>query len=457
MTAPTLYWMRRDFRLADNPALAAINGRIIPVFIADEQVQSLGAAPKFRLGRAISSFQNRLKGKGGTLILRRGAALKVLQDLIAETGASRVVWNRLYDPDSIKRDARVKAVLKTQNVTAESFNAHLLFEPWEVQTGQGGPYRVYSPFWRSVRGRSVAAPAPTPRAEWAKNLPASEDISDWGFETAMRRGADVVGHHLLLGEVAAKARLGRFLDEKVDRYKADRDLLDQDACSNLSEPLAYGEIGPRQIWQAGWRAMEDGAAGGEHFLKELVWREFAYHLMYHTPHILTRNWREEWDGFDWHEAGEAATRWQRGQTGVDVIDAAMRELYVTGRMHNRARMLVASYLTKHLMVDWRVGQQWFADTLVDWDPAANAMGWQWVAGSGPDAAPFFRIFNPETQAEKFDAKAGYRNYWLRGEGAEEFTRAAPLSWPPRDDNMAPMVTLPEGRTRALAAYKALKS
>jgi deoxyribodipyrimidine photo-lyase len=199
----------------------------------------------------------------------------------------------------------------------------------------------------------------------------------------------------------------------------------------------------------------EGGKGAEHFLKELVWREFAYHLMFHSPEILSGNWRPDWDGFPWQGDGEAAERWRYGETGVEIVDAAMRELYVTGRMHNRARMLVASYLTKHLMVDWRIGRDWFAETLVDWDPASNAMGWQWVAGSGPDAAPFFRIFNPDTQAEKFDRKAVYRTHWLHGAGARDFAAAIPRSRTIRN-RLCPMITLSEGRERALAAYKALK-
>ena len=455
--APVLYWMRRDFRLSDNPALFAAQTRpVIPVFICDETVTGLGAAPRFRLSRAIAEFGDRLAGQGGRLILRRGDALAVLRALAAETGAGAVMWNRLYDPAARARDTRVKSALRAQGLRVESHNAHLLFEPWTVETGSGGPYRVYSPFWRAVRGRDVAAPLPAPDLTWPAMWPASDALSDWRFEAGMARGAAVVAGHLSVGAVAAEARLATFIEDKARAYAGDRDRLDRDGTSGLSEPLAYGEISPRRCWQAGFEAMQRGVAGAETFLKELVWREFASHLMFHFPTLAEQSWRREWHRFPWRGDSAEAERWRRGQTGVDVIDAAMRELYVTGRMHNRARMLVASYLTKHLMTDWRVGLDWFAETLTDWDPASNAMGWQWVAGSGPDAAPFFRIFNPETQAAKFDPEGRYRQHWLRGAGARQFGVAAPPGWRP-DPLRPPMIGLAEGRARALAAYRALRA
>ena len=455
---PILYWMRRDFRLADNPALSACAGRVvIPVVIRDDSVRALGAASAFRWGRAVEGFCKSLGPPGGAVVCRTGDALAVLRDLIRETGARRVVWNRLYDPGARARDSALKRALSDDGIDVESYNAHLLFEPWTVQTGAGGYYRVYSPFWRAVRARPVPAPLPVPHLTFPQTWPQGERLADWALERAMQRGAAVVGPHALCGERAARDRLDGFLAARVADYREDRDFLDRAATSGLSEPLAYGEISARTCWHHGWRAMEgSGGKGAEHFLKELVWREFAYHLMFHSPQILTGNWRPEWDAFPWSGSAEAATRWQRGQTGVEIVDAAMRELYVTGRMHNRARMLVASYLTKHLMVDWRIGRDWFAETLVDWDPASNAMGWQWVAGSGPDAAPFFRIFNPETQAAKFDPKGRYRDHWLMGAGAQQFAAAIPRSWAVRDAP-APMIGLAEGRMRALSAYKALKA
>ncbi|MDD7972623.1 cryptochrome/photolyase family protein [Roseinatronobacter alkalisoli] len=462
--SPVIWWVRRDLRLADNPVLhaAASSDRpVIALFICDPLVEGLGAAPKWRLGLGVARFARCLDDMGSKLILRRGDALTVLQQLIAQIGATAVWWGRQYDPDQVARDKKVKAALRDSGVDAQSFSGHLLFEPWQVQTGQGTFYQVYSPFWRAVKDLDVAPHLPAPEclrapAQW----PDSDSLADWGLGRAMNRGADVVHPHLHIGEDAARTRLAYFIDRNVADYQDQREFLDQDACSGLSENLTYGEISPGALWRAGQHALDAGKAGAAHFLKEIVWREFAYHLIFHTPHIVSRNWRDGWDSFPWSNDGTGVLRWKQGRTGIDVIDAAMRELYVTGRMHNRARMLVASYLTKHMLTHWRVGQDWFAQCLVDWDPAANAMGWQWVAGSGPDAAPYFRIFNPDTQARKFDPEGRYRRKWLAEisasapETAQAFFRACPRSWQlsPQMARPNPLVDLAEGRKIALQAY-----
>ncbi|MGY6703149.1 cryptochrome/photolyase family protein [Roseinatronobacter sp.] len=464
-SSPVIWWVRRDLRLADNPVLhaAVSSGRpVIAVFICDSVVENLGAAPKWRLGLGLEAFAQRLEDIGSRLIFRKGDALTVLRDLVAQTGATSVWWGRQYDPDQIARDKDVKAALADTGCDARSYAGHVLFEPWQVQTGQGKFYQVYSPFWRAVKDMDVAARQPAPKSlRKPERWPESDRLADWTFGRGMNRGADVVLPYLHIGEDAAQARLAQFIERNVGQYKDLRDMLDRDVCSGLSENLTYGEISPVAIWHAGQHALDAGKPGAEHFLKELVWREFAYHLVYHTPHIISRNWREGWDSFAWQDAGDDVLRWKQGRTGIDVVDAAMRELYVTGRMHNRARMLVASYLTKHMLTHWRVGQDWFAECLVDWDPAANAMGWQWVAGSGPDAAPYFRIFNPDTQAEKFDPAAHYRKAWLAElsesppQSAMSFFDACPRSWglSPRDARPAPIVALADGRKRALAAYE----
>jgi deoxyribodipyrimidine photo-lyase len=266
-----------------------------------------------------------------------------------------------------------------------------------------------------------------------------------------------------VGEEAARGRLGSFIANSIEDYKARRDFPGEESTSRLSENLAWGEISPATLWHAGMRAMHEGAKGAEHFLKEVVWREFAYHLIYHTPHIVEENWREGWDSFPWNEDERVkeVRDWKHGRTGIKFVDAAMREMYVTGTMHNRSRMIVASYLTKHLMCHWRIGKEWFEDCLIDWDPASNAMGWQWTAGSGPDAAPYFRVFNPETQLEKFDGDGVYQKRWLAegqsnpSETALSYFDAVPKSWnlSPKDDYPKPVVALDEGRKRALEAYE----
>lgn len=463
---PVIWWVRRDLRLADNPALQEAlrrGGPVIPVYIHDEIDAGLGAAAKWRLGLGLTEFAKALKEKGARLIVRRGTALPVLETLLAETGARGVVWNRLYDAGARARDEAVKTALRSQGVAAESHGGHLLFEPWTVETGQGGYYRVYTPFWKAVRDRDPGAPAAAPaRLPAPSRWPECLDVDDLAMGALMRRGAAVVAAHVCVGEARARDRLDRFIEDKVGDYKKLRDEPAADGTSRLSENLAWGEIGPRTIWAAGWQALQDGKPGAETFLKELVWREFAYHLLYHSPEIATRNWRSDWDNFPWQGESTLADRWRQGRTGVPFVDAGLREMYVTGTMHNRARMVVASYLTKHMLTDWRVGLDWFADCLIDWDPASNAMGWQWVAGSGPDAAPYFRIFNPETQADKFDKSGRYRAKFIAemnkapGPEALAYFDAIPRAWAlsPAMAYPAPVVGLAEGRARALEAYAA---
>jgi deoxyribodipyrimidine photo-lyase len=405
----------------------------------------------------LADFSQRLKGLGSRMIFRRGPALDVLQAVMAETGAAGVHWSRLYDPASIARDKAVKAAV----VGAVSHPGHLLHEPHTVETGTGGFYKVFTPYWRAVQGRDVPAALPAPKALRAPDVwPASDDLADWRLGAAMRRGAEVVLPYQRVGEEAAFARLQWFLRGPVDDYVRARDMCAEDGTSSLSQNLALGEIGPRTVWHGGMQAWLEGRRGAETFCKEVVWREFAYHLMFHTPHITSENWKPEWDKFPWRGENADAERWKQGLTGEPFVDAAMREMYVTGTMHNRGRMIVASYLTKHLMTNWRVGLRWFEECLTDWDPASNAMGWQWAAGSGPDAAPYFRIFNPATQAEKFDPGALYRKRFIAelskapGPQAMSYFNAVPRKWAldPAKPYPMPLVDLGEGRARALKAY-----
>ncbi|OCX63184.1 deoxyribodipyrimidine photolyase [Thioclava sp. SK-1] len=467
--APVILWLRRDFRFHDHRAMMAAHetgAPVIALFICDAQIEGLGAAPKWRLGLAIEAFAKALSERGGRLILRRGNALRVLQEMISVTGAVAVHWSRAYDEEAIARDTEVKSALKAQGIEAVSHAGHLLFEPWSVATQKGEAYKVYTPYWRAVKDRGVNAPVRVVE-KWSApaDWPESDALRDWGLGDGMQRGAQVVAGHVQVGEAAALDRLRRFTEEKIDSYKANRDIPSHHATSGLSENLTYGEISPRVIWHAGWRRMEEGASGAEHFLKELVWREFAWHLMYHFPQLPDQTWRKEWRDFVWHDDNDDAELWRRGMTGEPFVDAAMREMYVTGTMHNRARMIVASYLTKHLRVDWRVGRRWFEECLIDWDPASNAMGWQWVAGCGPDASPYFRVFNPATQAEKFDGDQTYRRAFIAegqdppAETAQAFFKAVPKSWglDASQRYPKPIVDLKAGREAALEAYQDFKS
>ena len=467
MSECTLLWFRRDLRLSDHPALTAAIARdraIIPVFIRDPIVDGLGAAPKFRLELGLEAFDARLRTFGSRLIFRSGDASDVLQALVTETGARSVYWTRAYDPASVTRDTQLKTTLKNKNIDARSFGGHLMFEPWTVATKTGTPFKVYTPFWNAVRDRGVDTPLPMPASLPSPSIwPASEALADWGLSRAMNRGAAVVRDYAQVGEVTAQTRLSKFIEDGIDRYNDARDLPAVDGTSCLSENLSIGEISPHQCWASAMAARQNGSRGAETFLKELVWREFSYHLMHHTPQILHRNWKPDWDAFPWSNDPNHphVLAWKQGRTGIPFVDAAMRELYVTGRMHNRGRMIVASYLTKHLLTDWRIGLQWFEDCLIDWDPAANAMGWQWAAGSRPDAAPYFRVFNPVTQLEKFDPRKNYPARWL-AEGrrapsheALKFYEASPRAWQlsPSDAPPNVIVTPEAGRARALSAYE----
>lgn len=464
--SPILVWFRRDLRLADHPALSAaahVGRPVIPAFILDEVVEGFGAAPKWRLGLGVEQFSGRLFAIGSRLVLRRGPALPTLRALVRATGAGAVWWTQAYDPEARNRDETVKAGLKADAIDARCFPGHVLFEPRAVETGQGGFYKVFTPFWNAVKCLDPGAPMSAPKAlKPPANWPRSDDLAAWKLGAAMRRGAKVVAAHACVGEEAAQERLAAFVADRIDDYAAARDFPADHGTSRLSENLAFGEISARVCWQAGLRAREEGKSGAETFLKELAWREFAYHLIHHTPHIVAESWREEWRGFPWNrdDGGHEVSAWTRGRTGIEFVDAAMRELYVTGTMHNRGRMVVASYLTKHLLTDWRIGLRWFEDCLIDWDPASNALGWQWSAGSGPDAAPYFRVFNPETQAERFDPERRYRRRWI-AEGLDrppqtalDYFAAIPESWrmAPSDRYPEPVVSPAEGRARALRAY-----
>ena len=463
---PSIVWFRRDLRLADHPALSAAvasGGPVIPVFILDPETEALGAAAKWRLGLSIADLRGRLRARGSDLILRRADAVEALRALADETGARSAHWTRLYAPDTVARDKAVKAALTEAGVKATSHPGHLLHEPWIPETKAGGFFKVYTPFWNAVGPLEVGSPLVEPKRLGAPaRMPASDALENWRLGAAMDRGAAIVAGHVTVGEEAALRRLDDFIDGPLGGYAAGRDRPDREATSRLSENLTYGEISPRTVWARGARARDEGVKGAEKFLKELVWREFAWHLVWHTPRILDSNWRTEWDAFPWRGDNDDAERWRRGMTGVPMLDAGMREMYVTGTMHNRVRMLVASYLTKHLMTHWRVGLDWFADCLIDWDPASNAMGWQWAAGSGPDAAPYFRVFNPETQAGKFDPDAAYRRRFvaeLSGRDAPpealSYFDAVPRAWAldPSAPYPSPVIGLQEGREAALAAYK----
>jgi len=468
--APVLVWIRRDLRLQDHAALvaAAQTGQpVVPVFVSDPEVDSLGAAARWRFGKGIEAFAARLEGMGSGLVLRCGEAAQTLSELASETGASAVYWQHSYDPKNSEVEQEVNQVLNDQGVATRRFPGQLLFDPWSVVTKTGEPYKVFTPFWRAVRGRDVVLPLAAPdHLRRPEKWPNSDPLSSWGMGDRMNRGADVLARYTTAGELSALAQLDSFVDARLADYGRARDVLAEDGCSGLSSALTYGEISPATIWHRVSRAMHAGNPGAEGYLRQLVWRDFAWHLYYHDPKLPGREWKRDWTRFNWNsERTSEVAAWQEGRTGIPLVDAGMRELYATGHMHNRVRMVAASFLTKHLRADWRIGLSWFQECLVDWDPASNAMGWQWVAGCGPDAAPYFRVFNPETQAEKFDPDGSYRRRWI-AEGqlspeqtALDFFDAVPRQWALSPNRLypPPVVDLAEGRQAALAAYEAWKA
>lgn len=424
MNNAAIVWFRNDLRLADNPALtmaAAHNRPVIPLFILEEGVDDpwpiIGAA-RWRLHQSLAALAGDIAALGGRLILRRGRPAEILPALAAETGAHGVYWNRRYEPAAIARDAALKSALKAQGLSAETFNGALLFEPWEIKTGGGTPYKVFTPFWRACRtaatqpAEPLAAPA---RLPFPAVTVAGDQLDDWKLTPTAPDWAAEMRGAWDAGERAALARLTAFLDGPVDDYKAARDFPGTEGVSRLSPYLRFGEISPRQIWRAALvKAAADPAraAGAEAFLREVGWREFSYHLLYHFPHIAEAPFNEKFAGFGWLEDAKGLEAWRRGLTGYPIVDAGMRQLWRTGWMHNRVRMIVASFLVKDLLVSWREGAAWFWDTLIDADLANNSASWQWVAGCGADAAPYFRIFNPITQGEKFDPQGRYVRRWV---------------------------------------------
>ncbi|WP_374569734.1 deoxyribodipyrimidine photo-lyase [Phenylobacterium sp.] len=473
-SSPAIMWFRQDLRLADNPALlaSAAGGRpVVCLYVLDEAGEGdwpAGGASRWWLHMSLAALAESLERLGQRLVLRRGPALAALREVVSETGAGAVVWNRRYEPAAATRDARVKAELKAAGVAAESFNAALLFEPWTIRTGGGGPYKVFTPFWRACLG-APAPPAPlAPPASIAAPpaWPAGEALDDWRLLPRAPDWAGGLRRAWTPGEAGAQARLQRFLSEGLEGYAAARDRPDLPATSRLSPHLHFGEIGPRQVFAA-VQALGAGSPGAEKFLQELGWREFCHHLLFHFPALPAANFRAEFDAFPWADDPAGLDAWRRGRTGYPIVDAGMAELWTTGWMHNRVRMIAASFLIKHLLIDWRQGEAWFWDTLVDADLANNAASWQWVAGGGADAAPYFRIFNPVAQGEKFDPNGTYVRRWV-----PELARL-PAAWlhKPWDapaavlagagvrlgtDYPRPIVDHAKARKRALDAFAAMK-
>lgn len=451
--APTIVWFRDDLRLADNPALHAaveLGAPILCLFVLDdsEELRPLGGASRWWLHHSLEALGDDIRGLGGTLLLRSGSAATIVPELAHSTGAGAVLWNRRYGAAEREIDAGIKAELKDAGLDARSFAANLLAEPWEVVTGQGQPYSVFTPFWKASLQRHAAnpprhpLPAPTALTAMAEP-PSGDELGSWNLLPTKPDWAAGLREQWTPGEAGADARLAEFLDDGVTGYAEDRDFPAQPSTSGLSPHLRFGEISSPQIWHAARDGRRHLGDDGATFLKELGWREFAYHCLFAFPDLATRNWRQAFDRFPWPDVDQDAfDAWTAGRTGIPLVDAGMRELWATGTMHNRIRMVTASFLTKNLLIHWKLGEDWFWDTLVDADPASNPFNWQWVAGSGFDASPYFRIFNPERQRERFDADDAYIKRWVPEFGTPDYPE--------------PIVDLGETRQAALAAYEQVK-
>lgn len=463
-----IVWFRQDLRLADNPALEHAcrdSERVVPLFIDDPApatLSRLGAASRVWLHHSLHSLDESLQAAGSGLILRQGGALDVLQRLLTETGAERVYWNRVYDPVSLARDKQVKTSLKA-HCEVHSFNACLLREPWEVLKADDSPYKVFTPFWNALQNRGLQRPL-VPRPSRIPPLPfeiSGLSLDALGLRPHIRWDSPMMAYWQV-GEEAAMQRALDFLETTAAYYHTARDIPGQYGTSRLSPHLHFGEISPQQVVYLAHQQLDQHPVAGQGvraFIREIAWREFAWYLLYHFPQTVDTALDGRFRAFQWRtDYAEVLQRWQTGQTGFPIIDAGLRELWQVGWMHNRVRMIVASLLTKNLLVPWQAGENWFRDTLVDADLANNVLGWQWVAGCGADAAPYFRIFNPVLQSRKFDPDGVYIRHWVP-ELSKRDNRQIHFPREPGDrmvDYPLPLVDLKASRVLALARFDAIR-
>ncbi|TLM85608.1 deoxyribodipyrimidine photo-lyase [Pseudarthrobacter sp. NamE2] len=472
--APTdktsLVWLRDDLRLDDNPALAEASGLGLPltvVYVLDDEsggIRPLGGASRWWLHHSLAALSAALEARGSRLVLRRGPSGDVIRKVATQTNAGHIFWNRRYGLPERTIDAELKDWAGENGIEASSFQANLLFEPWTIRTGAGGPYKVYSPFWRACLAAGdirepldIPATMPAPAASGG-SLPTSDPLGSWQLLPSSPDWSGGLAATWRPGEEGALRRLEDFLDGPIENYGTGRNIPGTEGTSRLSPHLRFGEVSPFRVWHSiGRRFKRKVPADVGTFRAELGWREFNWHLLYHNPDLATRNYRPAFDNFQWGRLSrQELSAWQQGRTGYPLVDAGMRQLWQTGWMHNRVRMAAASFLVKNLLTDWRIGEQWFWDTLVDADGANNSANWQWVAGSGADASPYYRIFNPVTQSRKFDPDGRYLRTFipelenLSGKQIHE-------PWTSQADGYPkPLVDLAESRERALEAYRQLK-
>ena len=464
----TIHWFRSDLRLTDNPAFsyACKNADIIPVYIFDETNQAsfpLGEASLTWLWNSLILLNNSLSNK---LLIFKGNPVEILLTLALENNVTGVFWNRCYTPWQVSRDTNIKHKIQSKKIECKTFNGSLLWEPWEVLKADGTPYKVFTPYYQRgcLRAKLPRTPLTTPKKiSFAENIIVKQPqvpktFSQLKWQTKILR-------HALIGETNAKKKLTAFLESSILSYKKGRDFPISGHVSKLAPNLHFGEISPNQIWSM-VKSMPTNENTGI-FMSELAWREFSYYLLYHFPKMTHQNLRSQFDRFPWVKNLKGLNDWKLGKTGIPMVDAGMRELWETGSMHNRLRMIVGSFLVKNLLIDWRLGARWFWECLFDADLASNTAGWQWIAGSGADAAPYYRIFNPVLQGKKFDPEGKYiKQYIPELRNLDLKYLFAPWEAPPSFLNKAgvimgknypyPIVNLSTSRKNALEAFKALK-
>ena len=478
MSDPIIFWYRQDLRTRDLPGLlaaVATKRPLIACYIFDEGAPgdwAPGGASRWWLHHSLAALDDSLRQLGGSLLLLKGETLPLLRELVKETGAAALYCSRQYEPWAAHLERSVHHAMSDQEVTYKRFPGTLLFEPEAISTQNGSPFKVFTPFWRKCCSEASPAPIkdiPDDITWFSGELPGAR-LEDWQLQPTDPDWASQWREWWHPGSDGAVRRLGQFFDGSIGNYDRGRNYPALEATTRLSPHLHFGEVSPRQVWHA---AKGHGRSNPGHdkqvdkFLSELGWREFSYHLLHHFPDIPDEPFREQFSRFPWLGSPKSLRAWQRGETGYTLIDAGMRELWQTGYMHNRIRMVVASFLTKHLLIHWRAGAKWFWDTLVDADLANNSAGWQWVAGSGADASPYFRIFNPVTQGEKFDGEGIYIRRWVP-ELARLPDRYLGRPWEAPVDVLEeagvalgetyphPIVEHREAREAALAAYASIK-